>query len=103
MRIDKLLWFLRFVRTRSLSQQWVEDGHIRRNGQRVTRCGQPILTGDILTLPWHETVIVIEVTALPARRGPASEAQGCYRVLDGGKSLSQSAAKSSVPEREEQP
>jgi ribosome-associated heat shock protein Hsp15 len=103
MRIDKLLWFLRFVRSRSLSRQWIEDGHIRRNGQRVTRCGQPILAGDKLTLPWRESVLVIEVTALPARRGPASEAQACYRVLDGGTSLSQSPAKSSVPEREEEP
>jgi len=27
-------------------------------------------------------VVVIELLALPARRGPASEAQSCYRVLD---------------------
>ncbi|MGN6500090.1 MAG: RNA-binding S4 domain-containing protein, partial [Tsuneonella sp.] len=40
--------------------------------------------GDVLTVPLHAGVRVIEVLALPARRGPATEAQACYRVLDGG-------------------
>ncbi len=103
MRIDKLLWFLRFARSRSLSRQWVEQGHIRRNGQRITRCAQPVLVGDILTLPWGEAVVIIQLVTLPSRRGPAAEAQSCYRKLDAGGSLSQSPEKSSMPEREEQP
>lgn len=102
MRIDKLLWFLRFAKTRNLSQQWVEDGHIRRNGQRVVRSGQQIALGDVLTLPWPNGVLVIELTALPLRRGPAPEAQSCYRVLDASGSLPQSAAKLSQPAGEEQ-
>lgn len=103
MRIDKLLWFLRFARTRSLSQRWIEDGHIRRNGQRVTRPGHQVMPGDVLTLPLPQAVVVIELISLPHRRGPSPEAQSCYRVLDGGGSLSQSAAKSPRPEGEEQP
>ena len=57
-------------------------GHIRLNGRRVERSHQTISVGDILTLPLGRTVKVIEVLTLPARRGPALEAQSCYQVLD---------------------
>ncbi len=87
MRIDRLLWFLRFARSRSLAQQWVSEGHIRRNGVRVTRRDQPVAAGDILTLPLRQDVLVIEILSLPHRRGPAQEAQACYRALDGGQSV----------------
>jgi ribosome-associated heat shock protein Hsp15 len=83
-RLDKLLWFLRLARTRTRAQTWIGEGHIRRNGARVERQGQAIAVGDVLTLPLPHAVLVIEVTALPNRRGPAAEAESCYRVLDGG-------------------
>jgi ribosome-associated heat shock protein Hsp15 len=102
MRIDKLLWFLRFSRTRGLAQRWVEAGHIRRNGQRVEKPGQRVASGDVLTLPLRERVLVIELAALPERRGPALEAQSCYRVLDAGGSLDQSAGGKTLPEGEDQ-
>lgn len=82
MRIDRLLWFLRLARSRTLAQRLVEGGHIRRNGQRVERLAQPVAPGDVLTLPLGGGVRVIELLALPTRRGPAPEAQACYRVLD---------------------
>ena len=53
MRIDKLLWFLRFAKTRGAAQSWVEQGHIRRNGQRVERCSTVVAVGDVLVLPMH--------------------------------------------------
>lgn len=82
MRIDRLLWFLRFAKSRSLAQKWVGEGHIRRNGERVERLDQKIALGDILTLPLMRGTRVIELTAMPKRRGPAEEARECYRVLD---------------------
>lgn len=82
MRIDKLLWYLRFAKTRPVAQAMATDGHIRLNGRRVERAHQKIATGDILTIPVGQGVHVIEVTSLPHRRGPAIEAQSCYRVLD---------------------
>jgi len=36
----------------------------------------------VLTIPLGSTVRLIEVLALPERRGPAREAQAYYRVLD---------------------
>jgi ribosome-associated heat shock protein Hsp15 len=82
LRIDKLLWFLRFARTRGVAQAMVGAGHIRLNGRRIERAHQGISVGDVLVLPLPLGVRVVEVLALPQRRGPASDAQGCYRVLD---------------------
>jgi ribosome-associated heat shock protein Hsp15 len=82
MRIDKLLWFLRFAKSRSIAQAMAARGHIRLNGRRVDRSHQKVTAGDILTIPLGRRVRVIELLALPDRRGPAPEAQSCYRVLD---------------------
>ena len=82
LRIDKQLWFLRWAKTRSLAQHMVSMGHIRRNGCRVERCSVAVGVGDILVFPWGNCVRIIEILALPDRRGPAAEAQSCYRVLD---------------------
>jgi ribosome-associated heat shock protein Hsp15 len=87
MRIDKLLWFLRFAKSRSRAQIWVAESHIRRNGARVDRPGQAITAGDVLTLPLARKVVVIEILSLPARRGPAEEARACYRELDAGATI----------------
>lgn len=82
MRIDKVLWFLRFAGSRGLAQDWVADGHIRINGRRIERASADVKCGDVLVLPMRTCVKVIEVLTLPERRGPSLEAQGCYRVLD---------------------
>lgn len=82
MRIDKLLWQLRLTKTRSQAQALVLAGHMRRNGGRIFRASQDVAVGDTLTVPLPGGVRVIEVLALPVRRGPAAEAQACYRALD---------------------
>ncbi len=87
MRIDRLLWSLRLATSRSFAQQWARAGHIRLNGRRVTKPSVAIAEGDVLTLPMRTHVRVIEILALPERRGPAAEAQACYRVLDAGAAI----------------
>jgi ribosome-associated heat shock protein Hsp15 len=82
MRIDKLLWFLRFAKTRTLAQALVENGHIRLDGRRIERAHAKASAGSVLVLPLPGGIKVIEIIALPQRRGPANEAQSCYRVLD---------------------
>jgi ribosome-associated heat shock protein Hsp15 len=81
-RIDKLLWHLRLAKTRSLAQSLVAAGHVRRNGHRVLRASIDVAVGDTLTIPLPGGVRVIELVSLPLRRGPAEEAQACYRTLD---------------------
>lgn len=82
MRLDRLLCNLRFVKTRGAAQRWIAEGHIRRNGERVTRQDQAISIGDVLTLPLRTRVLPIRIVSLPPRRGPAAEARACYRLLD---------------------
>lgn len=79
-----LLCRLRFTKTRGGAQRKIAEAHIRCNGQRVTGRDHAIGVGDVLTLPMGRHVTVIEILALPERRGPAPEARACYRVLDAG-------------------
>lgn len=81
-RLDKLLWYLRFARSRSLAQAMIAAGHIRLDGRRVTRASAAVHAGQTLVLPLGERIAVLRLLALPARRGPAPEAQACYVRLD---------------------
>lgn len=82
MRIDRLLFCLRFAKTRGAAQRWIAEGHIRCNGRRVLRNDRDVGAGDVLVLPLKAKVLPIEIVALPLRRGPAAEARACYRPLD---------------------
>lgn len=82
LRIDRLLWFLRLVRSRSVAQAMVQAGHMRLNGRRVTRAATGVRIGDTIVLPLGSAVAVLRIVCLPQRRGPAAEAQSCYLRLD---------------------
>ena len=82
MRIDKLLFFLRFAKSRSLAQSWAEAGHIRVNGRRVEKASLSIGIGDVITMPMGEIVVTLNLLSMPIRRGPASETQLCYQLID---------------------
>jgi len=97
MRIDKLLWFLRLAGSRSFAQAWVLDGHIRLNGRRIEKPSAAVGCGDVLALPMRGEVRIVEVLTLPTRRGPASEAQACYRVLDASAGNPIAAGKDNSP------
>ena len=84
LRLDKLLWYLRFARSRSIAQAMVAAGHIRLDGRRVTRASAAVHVGTTLVLPVGERIEVIRLVALPQRRGPAPEARACYVHLDAG-------------------
>lgn len=81
-RLDKLLWFLRFARSRSIAQAIVAAGHIRLDGRRITRSSCAVHVGQTLVLPVGEHIEVVRLLALPIRRGPPGEAQACYARLD---------------------
>lgn len=81
-RIDKLLWYLRFVRSRALAQALVEHGHIRLEGRRISRSSTMVHAGQHLVLPLENGIWVIRLIRVPTRRGPAPEAQSCYERLD---------------------
>lgn len=94
MRLDLLLVRLRFARSRSVAQRWIEAGHMRCSGSRVTSAAHGVQVGDVLTLPIGRGVRIVELVALPERRGPAAEAQMHYRVLDAPGSIAIAGSKS---------
>lgn len=83
MRLDRFLWWARLAKTRSAAQAIAEQGHLRIDGRVIDRAHCPVRVGNVLTYPAHGRVRVVRVKALPVRRGPASEAQGCYTDLSG--------------------
>lgn len=77
LRVDLWLWYARFFRSRGLAQQAVEGGHVQVNGDRV-KASRQVRVGDRLRITRDRERFEVEVTGLPARRGPASEARGHY-------------------------
>lgn len=84
MRLDRFLWWARLAKTRSVAQGLAECGSFRVNGRRIERAAAAVRIGDTLTFAGpNGRVRALRVLALPHRRGPAPEAQGCYAELAG--------------------
>ncbi len=81
MRLDLFLWYVRLAKTRSSAQDLACDGRLRIDGRPIDRSAAPVRIGNILTFAHHGRIRVLRVEALPTRRGPAPEAQGCYQEL----------------------
>jgi ribosome-associated heat shock protein Hsp15 len=81
LRIDKWLWHVRVVKTRSLAAKLIADGHVRVNGTRTDTPAKAVTPGDVLTIALERTVRVYRIKGLGERRGPAVEAQTLYEDL----------------------
>ena len=77
LRIDRWLFECRFFKTRSKATAAVTGGHVKLNGVRPAP-GIRVKVGDRIELVRDRLPYSLEVVAIPARRGPASEAQACY-------------------------
>jgi len=81
-RLDRWLWQARFFKTRSLSSREIAAGHVRVNGQRVTRPARAVRPGDTLTFRFGNAVAVVRIRATGERRGPAPEARTLYDFVE---------------------
>jgi len=81
-RVDRFLFFIRLVKSRTLAQAVIETGHVRIDGRRVEKSSEEVRPGSVIALPLHGQVRVLRVLSLPGRRGPAPEARSCYEELD---------------------
>ena len=81
MRLDRYLFFIRLVKSRTLAQALIEAGHVRIDGRRVAKASEEVRAGSVIALPLRGKVRVLRVLTLPPRRGPASEARACYEEL----------------------
>jgi ribosome-associated heat shock protein Hsp15 len=81
-RLDRYLFFIRLLKSRTLAQALIEQGHVRVDGKRVDKTAADIQIGQVIALPLHGKVHVIRVTAMPSRRGPAPEARLNYQEIE---------------------
>ena len=80
-RLDSWLWCARFLRQREACAELVAAGLIRINRQPTDKPHARLRPGDVLTVPLHGRVRVVEVMALAERRGNAAAAALLYREL----------------------
>jgi ribosome-associated heat shock protein Hsp15 len=81
LRVDKWLWYARFFKSRSRAANICAGGKVRVNRRVIRKAHHALKVGDVLTFPQGVRIRVIEVAALGARRGPATEARTLYRDL----------------------
>jgi ribosome-associated heat shock protein Hsp15 len=81
LRIDRLLVYLRFARTRSAARSMIEGRSLRLNRKHVLRVSEMVCSGDVLTLMVGNEIRVIEVICLPDRRAPPALAKTFYRDM----------------------
>ncbi len=80
-RIDKWLWAVRFFKTRGLSTNAVNAGHVQWNGER-SKASKMIRIGDEVCVQRAQQCFVVRVTGLADKRGSATQAQALYRETE---------------------
>jgi len=80
-RIDRFLFFVRLVKSRTIAQHVIDEGYVRIDGKRIEKPSEEVRAGSVVALPLHGHVRILRVRNLPTRRGPAAEARACYEEL----------------------
>src|SRR5260370_26846619 len=76
-RLDKWLWHTRFYKTRSLATAAINGGKVHLNAERV-KPAHRVRIGDRFSLSQPGIVGDFEGLWLPARPGPAAEAEAPF-------------------------
>jgi ribosome-associated heat shock protein Hsp15 len=76
-RIDRWLFGVRLFKSRSLASDAVAGGKVHVNGARV-KPAHAVRPDDRVSFVRGATTFECVVRGIPARRGPAPEAQACY-------------------------
>jgi len=83
-RIDRWLFGVRLLKSRSAATDAVSGGKVHLNGERV-KPSHGVKPGDTVTFTRSSVVFECVVAAVPVRRGPASEAIRCYNETPASK------------------
>jgi ribosome-associated heat shock protein Hsp15 len=81
LRIDKWLFFARFIRSRALAIELIGERRVRVNEHVIEKTHHLVRPGDVVTLRQPGAVRVVRVVALGQRRGPATEARALYAEI----------------------
>jgi ribosome-associated heat shock protein Hsp15 len=76
-RLDRWLFGVRLFKSRSQATQAATGGKVHINGERV-KPSHEVRPGDVVTFMRNLVEFECTVAAIPARRGPATEAARCY-------------------------
>jgi ribosome-associated heat shock protein Hsp15 len=76
-RIDRWLFGVRLFKSRSAAADAVNGGKVHINGERV-KPSRGVQAGDTVTFTRGAVKFECVVSAIPVRRGPASETARCY-------------------------
>ena len=102
MRIDRFLFFIRLLKSRTQAQGLIDQGHVRIDGKRVEKSSEEVRVGSVIAMPLRDHVRILRVLTLPTRRGPAPEARACYEELGPSQELtSRSPRHSETPKGSE--
>jgi ribosome-associated heat shock protein Hsp15 len=83
-RIDRWLFAVRLFKSRSAAATAVSGGKVHINGERV-KPSRSVQRGDSVTFARGAVEFECTITAIPLRRGPASEAALCYDETEGSR------------------
>ncbi|HTT06641.1 MAG TPA: RNA-binding S4 domain-containing protein [Steroidobacteraceae bacterium] len=79
-RIDRWLFAVRLFKSRSAAGEAVNGGRVHLNGARI-KPSRAVKPGDTVSFTRGAVLFECTVAAVPPRRGPASDAVGCYDEL----------------------
>jgi ribosome-associated heat shock protein Hsp15 len=102
-RLDKWLWFARFVKTRTLATDIVAAGKVRLNRVRIDKPAQTVRAGDVLTLNLNRRIQLVRVLGIAERRGPSAAARALYEELTAEGDVIKPQSSSSPPGAGRQP
>jgi len=77
-RIDRWLWHVRLLKTRTLAAEIVTQGHARVNGAKIRKASHAVRRGDVITASIHGRIRVVAVLGLVPKRVSAPEAALLY-------------------------
>jgi ribosome-associated heat shock protein Hsp15 len=80
-RLDKWLWFVRAIKSRTQAAALVTEGKVRVNRERASKPSQTLRPGDVVTITVRGHVRVLRMIGAGHRRGPATEAQALCEDL----------------------
>ncbi len=77
-RLDKWLWHVRLVKTRSSAAALVTDGYVRVNTNRTNRPGYALKPGDVVVVVLRQGARTYKVAGFAERRGDPEAAARLY-------------------------
>ena len=80
-RLDQLLYYLRFFKTRGIATKAIEKGSCDVNNFLIKKKNKVINIGDIITIKNKDIEKKIKILKIPIRRGPFKEAYSHYKDL----------------------